>query len=374
MPRALERRDRLVPEVDLPTLPALRRRDHASRDGSSHRRSGPSRDRRLPPPQREQLPQPQPRLEADQDHRPPLLIRTLDQSLRLAEVEKIELRFRRLQPLDFWHSFNQPPLLGDDQQPPEDGQVVVDRLLREPLLSLARDIVLNVRVSDPIRDVRPKAGVRWRRRIISFVSISDGLFFVALTSRNVPANASNFCGASFGWALGFRIASSSRLMCSLSARSAASLVLRVGVPWIRVLVPSGRRICTAVSPALRPLVPLVYVRAHDGRPFHLRRAGLHGSTVASAGGTSGRSGGSPRSRPRMAVLAIRITRRGPSRAAGSSPRSMSCRSSLTPIRSAAAASRDVRTSGRFPFCATTGPPLEDRPPWEAVDPVCAPSA
>jgi hypothetical protein len=34
--RILQRDDRLVPEVDLPPLPALRCRDHAPRDGPSH--------------------------------------------------------------------------------------------------------------------------------------------------------------------------------------------------------------------------------------------------------------------------------------------------------------------------------------------------
>ena len=118
------------PRSHLPPLPALRRRDHAPRDRPADPDLTLHEIDVLPPPQREQLPQPKPRLDRDGDHRPPLLVRCVDQALSLAEVQKVELRLRHLQPLDLGHRLDQLPLLGDDQEPPEDGQVVVDRLLR----------------------------------------------------------------------------------------------------------------------------------------------------------------------------------------------------------------------------------------------------
>jgi hypothetical protein len=59
--------------------------------------------------------------------------------------------------------------------------------------------------------------------------------------RNSGANASNV--GHYG-PFGFRMASSARKMCSFSARRAASFVLMFGVPSIRLVDPSGRRICT----------------------------------------------------------------------------------------------------------------------------------
>ena len=83
--------------------------------------------------------------------------------LSLVEGEEVEIRLRRLQPLDLGHCFDQLSFLGDDQQPPQDGQVVVDRLLREPLLDLVRDVVLDLREPNPVEGFgvrRPASGER----------------------------------------------------------------------------------------------------------------------------------------------------------------------------------------------------------------------
>ena len=84
----------------------------------------------FPPPERQQLPQPQPRLDRYGDHRLPLFVRCVDQALSLPEVQIVEILLGHLQPLDLGQRLDHLPFLGDDEEPTEHGQMVVDRLLR----------------------------------------------------------------------------------------------------------------------------------------------------------------------------------------------------------------------------------------------------
>ena len=80
------------------------------------------------PPERDQLAQPKARFEADQDHRPPRLVRTGDQPLGLLEVEEVELRVRDLQPLDRRKVIELFPLDCEREEAAKDREVVVHRL------------------------------------------------------------------------------------------------------------------------------------------------------------------------------------------------------------------------------------------------------
>src|SRR5450631_134882 len=115
---------------------------------------------------------------------------------------------------------------------------------------------------------------------------------------------------------------------------------------------------SVVKPDLGPVPPMlllassfVAVNAHHRSPVVDEHcAEFHTTTLAPTV-----SGDQPVLIPSVAsntVREIRISRRGPNRAAGIWPASTSLRSSLTPMRSARAASRVVRTAGRCSMSVT----------------------
>ncbi len=87
----LERAQQLVRRWDLARASAL----WSSDDCRGRPRAGPSASGNeidVLPPEPDQLAQAKARFEADQDHRPPRLVRTSDQPPGFLEVEEVELR------------------------------------------------------------------------------------------------------------------------------------------------------------------------------------------------------------------------------------------------------------------------------------------
>ena len=103
LPAVLERLEcaqQLVRRRDLSRASALRSSNDSARDRTANHEAS-ANDVEVLPPERDQLAQAKSRFEADQNHRPPFLVRAVHEPLGLLEVEKVELRIRDLQPLEW---------------------------------------------------------------------------------------------------------------------------------------------------------------------------------------------------------------------------------------------------------------------------------